>query len=167
MMSNQRKIKLPAGITLRGFMGGDKPTAETLRDLVFDMAKEDPDSGEFATDALAGLVKAYVALAHDEADEEDEEVKFEMVSNSDEYTAEKLWREFSIKGYRHAIKSKFPEANMSRDDSDIYECCTWYEFGDMAWPDQLLAEVAFVAGNRAGKQAIAMSDYFKAQEATP
>ena len=139
-------------------MGGEEPTADGLRELIYSAAL--PKDNDHNSDVLRGLLKAYIALL----DVEDED--FETLHDSNDYEAEKVYREFAIKGWREAVGHKYPEAAASRDDDEVYENCQWYYFEKMVWPDQLIAEVGFLAGYTAGREGIAMHEYIQKQEAT-
>lgn len=157
-----RKIKLPAGITMSiGMLRDDPPTAEDVRGYVLGAARESDDGTPPNSDVVRGLVKAYVALCEADAYEEDEEVEFVILDPSE---SELLYREFAIKGYRHAVKKEYPGVK-DQDDCSVYENCDWYEFERIHWPDQLIAEIGFMVGYRDGRSALAMSRHFKAERA--
>jgi hypothetical protein len=117
---------------------------------------------EIPTGLLDGLVCAYVAQATYDAFEEaegDDDVNpdFELVSGNE---AEDIYRKFIINGYRAASKVTSEDAS----DDRVYESCDWYESIVDNWPDQLLAEIAYAKGRRAAREAIAMSEYYKAHK---
>jgi len=155
----KKAYRIPPGL---GLMAGtilepERPTSEDLKKLIIGMAinddEEDPNG-----DALRGLVSAYTELLIEE--EED----LELVSDSNDWAAEKVCRECAIRGWRDAVKAAYPDVAKSRDDSEVYECCPWYEFGKMTWPVQLVAEVGYLAGYREGRRALRFADYAKHQE---
>lgn len=161
-MSNAKKIKLPPGISLLASLEPDPPTVESIKDDIFGLLFDDDDG--INQDVLAALVKAHRELLIAQAEENDEEV--ELVCDTDDYEAEKLYRQFCIKGWRHAVKKEYPEAEASRTDDDVYEGCPWYEFEKgIVWSAQLLAEVGYVLGYREGRRGIAMTKYVQQQEA--
>jgi len=158
MVGMARDIKIPVGFTLMASLGSDMPTAEGLRDLIFAAAL--PEDDDPNADVLKGLIRAYMALAEAEEDED-----YEVVSDEPDWEAEKIYREFAIKGWRAAVGRRYPEAAKSRDDDEVYESCPWYDFGKMVWPDQLVAEVGYLAGYKSGREGIAMHEYVQEQEA--
>lgn len=152
-----RNIKMPAGITFLSSLRSDPPTAADIREMVFNAAlADDPDER-----VIRALVKAYMAMSIAEAEAEDEDTDWEMVSDEPNWDAEKVYRKYIIAGYRVASKLK-PE---QVDDDSIYENCTWYDYGKMDWPDQLIAEVAFVRGYRDAREAQAMYNYVASMDA--
>ena len=161
-MSNNKRIKIDPGLRLMAgtMLTPDAPTPESLKEAIFGLVLNDDDEVNF--NVLRPLVKAYSELLTAEAEESDTEVDF--VSDADDYAAEKLYREFAIKGWRQAVGAKYPEATKSRSDEEVYEGCAWYEYGKMTWPTQLIAEVGYVLGYRDGRNAIAMSEYFAAHK---
>lgn len=137
------------------------PSASDLRDLVFQVGVE--DFNDQPEGVLDGLVRAYMAQAAHEAEDdgdwsnESRTPDFELVSGND---AEEIFRDYSIRGYRSVSKQTKAQAS----DESVYECCDWYEPTVGHWPDKLLAELAFIKGRRAAREAIAMRDYFQAEE---
>jgi len=153
---SKNKIKMPAGITLRSVMGHEAPTASSIREMAFEAALDE----DFCKDALRHLVAAYTAKVIEEAEAEDEEVGFELVTDSDDWEAEKVWKKWAIIGVHNAIP-----ATRDWDEDRIMENFLWYDLPKMLWPDQLLAEVAFVYGYTEARKAKAMSDYVASMDA--
>lgn len=154
------KIRIPLGLNLIAgtIMEPDKPTAETLREHIFGLVLDDDDSVN--PDVLRPLVNAYEALLI-----EGEEDDIEFVSDADDWAAEKLYRQFCIKGWREAVGRTYPEAVDSRTDEDVYEGCPWYEFGGKCnWPAQLIAEIGYLRGYKEGCRGVAMTNYVQAME---
>ena len=154
-------IKIPAGLNMMAgtILEPEVPTADSLKNDIFALCMSD-DVAEL-TPVIKGLVNAYVALA--EFNDEDEDMV--LVSDSDDWAAEKVYIEYAIKGWRQAVGREYPEAAKSRDDERVYESCPWYDFGKMTWPAQLIAEVGYLVGYKAGREGVAMSRYFEQQEA--
>ena len=170
-MSKPRKIKIPAGL---GLMAGtilqpDRPEAETLKEMIFAMVLDSEEEIDLCKPALRSLVEAYTALLEqgvEYARYEDEEVDdVETVGSRDDWAAENVYREFCIKGWRATVKREYPEAVASRDDADVYESCTHFDYLKGAWPVQLIAEVGYIIGVRDGKQGIAMTRYYEQERA--
>lgn len=153
------KYKISPGLTLMAAMEPSQPTAESLKDNIFGLVLDEDGNN---VEVLKHLVAAYSQIISNEADDEDKEVEF--VSDSDDWAAEKLYREYCIKGWKNAMKRRFPQA-LERDDDSIYESCPWYDFGKMTWPAQLIVEVGFLLGYKAGREAIGMHDYVVEQQA--
>lgn len=154
MVSMARDIKIPVGFTLMAVIGGEVPTAEGIKELIFAVAL--PEEDEPNVDVLKGLIRAYMALFDAEAEENNWEPGYEVLNDANDYEAEKVYRRFAVKGWRVAVKREYPKAVASRDDDEVYDCCPWYDFGKMVWPDQLVAEVGYLAGYREG---VAMTEY--------
>ena len=82
----------------------------------------------------------------------------DLVDDTCDYAAEKLYYRCAIAGYRHALRHE-PGIKEATDD-DLRESVSWYEFPNMCWEPQLLADVAFCKGYEDGRSALAMRDYF-------
>lgn len=166
-MKQQTKIKIPAGLSLMAgtILQPDRPEAETLKEMIFAMVLDNEDEFDLCKPALRSLVEAYSAMLDQEveyAQYEDENVpEVETVGSRDDWEAENVYREFCIKGWRATVKQEYPEAVASRDDSDVYEGCTHFDYLKGAWPVQLIAEVGYLIGVRDGKQGIAMTRYYE------
>jgi hypothetical protein len=163
MVDMARDIKIPVGFSLRVSLGFDSPTAEEIKDLIFAVAL--PEDDDPNTEVLKGLVRAYMGLTEAEAEDDSWDDGYDILSDNNDYEAEKVYREFAIKGWRAAVGSQFPEAAKSRDDDEVYESCPWYDYGKMVWPAQLVAEVGYLAGYKAGREGVAMHNYVVNQEA--
>lgn len=140
------------------FIVDDAPNAGDLREMVFSVGIIDfIDQPE---GLLGSLVAAYVAQAEHEAFDGDSQYDMDFVSCGD---AETLFREYSILGYRSVLKMK------DASDSDVYECCDWASssdvFSKILWPRRLLAELAYIKGRRAARQAIALQQAASSKEA--
>jgi hypothetical protein len=166
-----RNIKIDASAFLLDCLmdDDDAPTADSLKELVYTTAVS-TSWNELPDGLLEGLVRAYVAQATHEAFDEaemddDGSPDFELVSGND---AEAIYRKFIIAGYRAVLKGKeeFKAYLASESDSGVFENCDWYEPVVKCWPDQLLAEVAYAKGRRTAREAIAMSEYFRAHRAS-
>jgi hypothetical protein len=159
-MSKPKKIKLPPGLGLIAgtILQPDKPTSDEVKEQIYALCLDDND-GCGASMAVQPLVKAYSALLEEEWAEEE---AFDIDTTSE---GEKVYREFAIKGWREVVGKAYPEATKSRDDSDVYECCDWYEFGETTWPTQLIAEVGYLQGVANGHAAVAMSRYAESRKA--
>lgn len=142
---------MPSGITLLSSLRNDPPTAGEIRDMVFNAAlADDPDR-----EVVRALVRCYMTVSATEAEAEGEDTDWEVISDDENWDAEKMYRKYIVAGYRQGLKLTPEQA----DDDSIYESCTWYDYGKTTWPDRLLAEVAFVRGYRDAREAKAMYDY--------
>ena len=165
-MSKPNKIKIPAGLNLMAgtLLQPDRPTLEDLKEQIFGAILDTEGCDFDPPDLVKPLVAAYLVLAEQEAELESYADRGDgTVDTVCGNAAELLYREFAIKGWRRTVKSKYPEAAKERDDSDVYEGCDWYEFGDIAWPTQLLAEVGYVIGCQSGQQSLAWDRYHREQ----
>lgn len=151
-----RQIPIQPGLSLMAFLANTPPTADDLKSHCFALAlQEDRPDG-----VLEGLIDAYTAqlVADADAQECDDDCEaYETVSGNE---AEDLYRQYAIKGYRAASKLK-----NEISDERIYESCDLYDFDVKLWPDVLLAEIAYVKGYRAARQAAGYAEYAAAQEA--
>jgi len=163
-----RKIKIEASAFLLDCLmsDDDAPTADSLKEMVYALATtkrwdDQPDG------VLDGLVRAYTAQATYDAEQEsdDGEPSFELVSGTE---AEAIYCKFIVAGYRAVLKGKeeFKAYLASESDEGIRESCDWYEPIVGYWPDQLLAEVAYAKGRRTAREAIAMSEWYRAKKAS-
>jgi hypothetical protein len=159
-MSKPRKIQLSPGLSLIAgtIVQPERPTSESIKEQIFGAILDYGDECSPNADVVKGLVAAYSALL--EAEDE-EEVGFDRISDNE---AELLYREYAIKGRRNAIRSKHPKVAKKREDCSVYEYCDWYDFGRMTWPTQLIAEVGFIVGSKAGKETLAWDRYHTEQE---
>jgi hypothetical protein len=160
-MSKPNKIKLPAGLGLIAgtILQPERPTSDDLREQIYGAVLDYGDECHPNADVVKALVAAYSALL--EAEDEDE-VGFDIISGND---AELFYRKYAIKAWRKEVGKAYPDANKSRDDSDVYENCDWYEFGKMTWPRQLLAEIGYLVGLKNGREAVASSRHYEARKA--
>jgi hypothetical protein len=136
------------------FIVDDAPDADSLREMVLSVGII--DFNDQPEGLLGALVAAYFAQAEHEALDAGSDDDMDLVSRGD---AETLFREYSILGYRSVLKMK------DASDSDVYECCDWASnsdiFSKILWPRRLLAELAYIKGRRAARQAIALRDYYR------
>lgn len=153
-------IELPVGIELLGVTGNIRVTADDLKEMLLIEAVWSDDEPNL--DAVEGLVSVYVALV----DEKDPPAYQRIV---DWVEAEAIYREFAIKGLRWSVVNTRGYEGMT--DDEIFELCDWYEFGErIRWPDQLIAEIGFVSGFKAGAGSKQLRNYakrLKKEEATP
>lgn len=149
-----RQIPIQPGLNLMAFLANTPPTADDLKSYCFALAlQEDQPDG-----VLEGLVDAYMAqLSADAQERDDDRETYETVSGDE---AEDLYRQYAVKGYRDASKLKHEIS-----DERIYESCDLYDFDVKLWPDALLAEIAYVKGYRAAREAAGYAVYAAAQEA--
>lgn len=160
------KFKIKIDPSLRLFTGtileAEKPDASTLREHIIGICLNDDDG--INMEVLKPLVQAYIAQATYEFDEEERGREVQLVSDHDDYAAEKLYRKYSIKGWREAVRPEYPEYEKSCDDDAAYENCGWYEFGKMVWPAQLIAEVGYMLGYRSGRSGVQMTRHFESRK---
>lgn len=163
MVSMANNIRIPAGFTLRACLGGEPPTADEIKDMIFNAAL--PEDDDPNPEVLKGLVRVYLALTEAEAEDDSWDDSYDVLNDANDWEAEKVYREYAIKGWRKAVGSQYPEAAASRDDDEVYESCPWYDYGKMVWPAQLVAEVGYLAGYKAGREGLAMHHYVQDMEA--
>jgi hypothetical protein len=153
MSSKYKYIKISPGLSLQACLGGEAADAGQLRDMIIGEAIHSDD--EPNKEALKGLVNAYVALT-------EEEPKYRDILDST--SAELCYTEFCIRGFRQGVKGM--DHYEEYDDEAIYESCPWFELDGIFWPDQLIAEIGFLAGYKAGADSKAFCRYVQEQEAT-
>jgi len=141
-MSNQ--IKVSPGSELIGLLGPKAlPSIDTFRELVIAAAMSDD---HLPPEVLAGILTAYIEMNSHLCENEDAGSDFDLIYMPE---SEQLYREFAVKGFRKGMRKDTSEF----DDDEIFERCCMYEFEVAAWPDQLLADIAFAIGYRDAMQA--------------
>ncbi len=153
-------------VSLRGAMTlPEMPDADALKELIFKTALLSADDRDENSRVLSGLLRAYVAQAEAELYEEsDGETELELVNDGPshdlDYAAEKIWRKYVVAGYLFRLP-----ACKGQDENELYDRCTWYEFPNMTWTPQLLAETAFARGVRDALEAEEMAKWATQYEA--
>lgn len=151
-MSDYNYINLPPGLSLHACLGGEGADAGQLRDMIIGEAIFSDD--EPNKDVLKGLVNAYVALT-------EEEPKYSNILDS---TASELcYQAFCTQGFREGVKGM--DHYVEYTDEEIYESCPWFELDGIFWPDQLIAEIGYLAGYKSGAESKQFCNYVQSQEA--
>jgi hypothetical protein len=87
---------------------------------------------------VKGLLDAYIGL-FDTLHRGQEKIEL-AYDDGEDFEARELYQRFAVAGYRTVCPSE------DLDDDEVYKLCTTYELGRIFWPEQLLAEVAYLRG---------------------
>jgi len=146
-------LKLYAGTMLEA----EAPSAGDIKEHILGIALgDDPHHSQ----VLPGLVQAYIGALIEQAEEDEEGEEVSLVSDGNG-AAEKLYRQYVVKGYREAMR-KVKGWNKSHTDDEVYENSDWYNYGKMVWPAQLLAEIAYMRAYKDGRNWLQMCEYARA-----
>jgi hypothetical protein len=149
---NKQGLQLMAGTILEP----EAPTVDSIKEAIFGLCLA--EDAEAYTDVIVSLVGVYRSLL------DYDDVEYALSDDADDWAAEKVYRKFIVQGWRDVVKRSYPEAVKSRTDDDVYEGCPWYEFNGI-FPTQLLAEMAYAMGVKAGREAVQMARFHEQHRA--